>query len=275
MSPSDVATVVGSRGRVGRAFTNAARRMRKYRTVQEISTRPSSVMYYPLLGGEGDPIFVATTADSIQCVINATPPKRRNDLVWMQNGILTGVLGQHHLADTTRAVLRLSAQADGSFQSGSLASVVHGTHAHDFANILRVGGGVDCDVTSNLSDVDVAAFQKLLWSTAVPLLCNALGGVDVAHVIKNAGDDLDMLVRELAYAAAPHALGRNLHDCEADSAVAHVRAYSADVSSSKPSSKLAQDEWAWRNGWFLEKGSTPLHVSWVSKSPDLCHLLDV
>ncbi|XRB16778.1 hypothetical protein RI054_13g66220 [Pseudoscourfieldia marina] len=147
--------------------------------------------------------------------------------------------------------------------------------AYDFANILRVGGGVDCDVTSNLSDVDVAAFQKLLWSTAVPLLCNTLGGVDVAHVIKNAGDDLDLLVRELAYAAAPHALGRNLHDCEADSAVAHVRAYSADVSSSKPSSKLAQDEWAWRNGWFLEKASTPLHVSWVSKSPDLCHLLDV
>merc|ERR1719217_257599 len=54
------------------------------------------------------PIYVTTRNNDLQAIIDATPPERREDLVFMQNGMLGAFLEKNGLADATQVLLYLA-----------------------------------------------------------------------------------------------------------------------------------------------------------------------
>ena len=63
---------------------------------------------FPASPVEG-PIYVCTRNDALAGIIEATPPERRADLVFMQNGMLGSFLEGEGLADNTQASVTLPA----------------------------------------------------------------------------------------------------------------------------------------------------------------------
>lgn len=224
--------------------------------------------------GAAGPIFVATTADDVEEVVLGTPEERRADLVFMQNGVLRDVLARHGAAErATRAVLRLSAHGEKFTSGGRLPTVVFGKYSGELARTLE-SAGVSCKVATSFGEVDEAAYMKVVWASAVPLLSDALGNVTVGEIVANYRPELEALVAELAHAAMPHAVGVNAaSDNDVKRTVDHVVAYSADVAAATPSHALARREWAWRNGYILARECTPLHAAWIQRAPNLCDLL--
>ena len=51
------------------------------------------------------PIYVCTRNDDLLDVLNKTPKKRREDLVFLQNGILEPFLNEHGLHDNTQGLI--------------------------------------------------------------------------------------------------------------------------------------------------------------------------
>lgn len=62
---------------------------------------------FPAAPTEG-PIYVCTRNDALSGIIDATPPERREDLVFLQNGMLGKFLKSKGLSDATQVLLYLA-----------------------------------------------------------------------------------------------------------------------------------------------------------------------
>lgn len=58
------------------------------------------------------PLWVCTTNDALQDVLQATPASQTRDLVFVQNGMLLPWLSQHNLQHNTRVLLYMSGEAE-------------------------------------------------------------------------------------------------------------------------------------------------------------------
>jgi hypothetical protein len=87
------ATIVGS-GRLGSAL-------------QQMGNGEDEVVGrdQPISEGGSGPIFVSTRNDDLEGVLQQTPPSRREDLVFMQNGMLLPWLRHHSLHSNTQALI--------------------------------------------------------------------------------------------------------------------------------------------------------------------------
>ena len=93
------------------------------------------------------PIYVTTRNNDLAGVIEATPPERREDLVFMQNGMLGKFLDEKGLGDNTQVLLYLAvaklgeAPIDGitEFNPDGLTAAT-GKWAGAFADRLNKGG---------------------------------------------------------------------------------------------------------------------------------------
>ncbi|EFJ42893.1 hypothetical protein VOLCADRAFT_96870 [Volvox carteri f. nagariensis] len=260
---SSSATLVGY-GRVGKAFA----KMLGDDLAATVSRRNGSIS----LDGKG-PIYVCTTNDALDDVLQRTPPARRRDLVLLQNGWLLPWLDRNGLEDVTLVALYMAASPGGTATDGR-RTVASGRWGDHVASTLN-RGGVSCAVVSR-DALYKALVEKALWASIFWMLSCALGGAKVGDIavhhrldVKALVDELLPMMRQSLEAAAAKRPG-------ADAAAAALRDhgtvldalmdYSMSIGQAVPSREMALAEFSWRNGALLEMGLTPLHCSWLQRA---------
>ncbi len=194
-----------------------------------------------LKGPPGDPIVVTTGCDDLAMVIERTPRHRKEDLVFVQNGMFRALLREHQLPGATRGLLWMAVRARGAPIEPGRPAVFTGPHAREMMRWF-ITIGIDAEVT-DWARFTALELEKLIWNTAFGLLCE-LYGLDVGAVATERRNELTALVQELAR------VGRMSTGSEMPLNVLVQRLcdYSATVSTYKASVK----DFQWRNGWFLQ-----------------------
>ena len=202
---------------------------------------------------EGGPIYVCTRNDDLEAVVGATLPQRRQDLVFVQNGMLQSWLQQHGLAENTQALIYFAVQKLGDTPVDGGGSVVCGLWAEAFSQLLQ-SAGIECTVVERPT-YQRQMVEKLLWNCIFGLLSQRLNTA-VGEIANRNAADVEILVQELA-PLAERELGIDLQP--------GVSQRLCDYSRSVADYRGAVKELPWRNGWFLNLAKTPKHVQWLEE----------
>jgi hypothetical protein len=213
------------------------------------------------------PIYVCTRNDALAGIVAATPEHRREDLVFMQNGMLGDFLEAEQLADATQVLLYLAVAKLGEAPIDGITdtnpdglTAAKGKWAATFAARLHAGG-LKCRQLAG-EEYAKAMLEKHVWICAFMMVGALHGGVTVGEVEADYSEQLACLVAELC-AAGEEELGVTL-----DAGVlARLAAYGRSVSHFPTAVK----EFEWRNGWFHQISQaavaagrpdpTPLHTA--------------
>lgn len=207
---------------------------------------------------EPGPLLVCTRNDDLDAVLARTPPGRRGDLFFLQNGMLRPWLSRHGLGANGRGLLFVAVARKGDDALPGGTSPLCGRHGETVAAWLR---GLDLPaVAVDPSAFAVVELEKLVWNSAFGLLCQALD-VDVGAALADAR--CDRLLRELIDVGAR---GMDLAIDET-AMIARLRAYAATI----PRYRGAVREWPWRNGYFVraaaEQGcALPVHSALAAQA---------
>ena len=202
---------------------------------------------FPAEPAEG-PIYVTTRNDDLQGVIDKTPAHRREDLVFMQNGMLGKFLEGNNLGANTQVLLYLAvaklgeAPIDGitEFNPDGLTAAT-GKWATAFADRLDKGD-LKCRALAG-ADYTAAMLEKHVWICAFMMVGALNGGVTVGEVESAHAGQLQPLIAELC-AAGEAELGVKLPEGAYDRLAAYGRSVAHFPTAVK--------EFEWRNGWFYE-----------------------
>jgi hypothetical protein len=112
--------------------------------------------------GESGPIYVCTRNNDLDAIIDSTPVQRREDLVFLQNGILTEFLESKGLSENTQALIYFAVSKKGEkpidgktdLNPDGLTAVT-GKWGKDLAARLNIGG-LACHV-----------YEKKTWEIAM------------------------------------------------------------------------------------------------------------
>ncbi|CAM9155367.1 unnamed protein product, partial [Phaeothamnion confervicola] len=208
----------------------------------------------PIPAGEG-PIYVCTRNDDLEDVIARTPAGRRQDLVFLQNGVLAPLLAKHGLSNNTQglvyfAVSRLGeSPIDGvtDVDPGGLTSAT-GKWASRWKALLagELGTASVAPLSCHVVEPDVFTarmFEKHVWICAFMLLgrkhdCN-VGTVESAHAA-----EARTLLSELLGCVVGHCSGVRFAPGAEDRLMAYARSVAHYPTAIK--------EFKWRNGWFWD-----------------------
>eukprot|EP00324_Dicrateria_rotunda_P005664 CAMPEP_0206170098 /NCGR_PEP_ID=MMETSP1474-20131121/37776_1 /ASSEMBLY_ACC=CAM_ASM_001110 /TAXON_ID=97495 /ORGANISM="Imantonia sp., Strain RCC918" /LENGTH=289 /DNA_ID=CAMNT_0053576561 /DNA_START=82 /DNA_END=948 /DNA_ORIENTATION=- len=217
------------------------------------------------------PIYVATRNDALAGIIADTPAHRREDLVFMQNGMLDAFLASQGLADATQVLLYLAVTKLGAEPIDGITDLcsdgltsAKGKWAGAFRARLA-NGGLTCQVKEG-AEYDKAMLEKHIWICSFMLVGALHGGLTVGQVESEHSAELRALVAELA-AAGEVALGVSLEAGVYDRLAAYGRSVHFFPTAVK--------EFEWRNGWFYELSQRaaaegkpdplPLHTAGLEK----------
>eukprot|EP00195_Chlamydomonas_chlamydogama_P007584 CAMPEP_0202907694 /NCGR_PEP_ID=MMETSP1392-20130828/43520_1 /ASSEMBLY_ACC=CAM_ASM_000868 /TAXON_ID=225041 /ORGANISM="Chlamydomonas chlamydogama, Strain SAG 11-48b" /LENGTH=263 /DNA_ID=CAMNT_0049596709 /DNA_START=187 /DNA_END=978 /DNA_ORIENTATION=- len=224
-------TIVGG-GRVGLALADMG-------TSDVVVKRGESVH------GPPGPIIVCTRNDDLQAVVDLTPPNRREDLVFIQNGMLQPWLDARDLGENTQVLVYFAVAKKGDKPTDGKTDVnpegltaAYGKHAAAVAARLHAGG-LSCKVLDKV-EFTKAMLEKLIWISAF-MAIGAKHGATVGEVEKNHKAEISKLIEELA-AAGSRELGISLNP----GSVERLLAYGRSVAHFPTAVK----EFPWRNGWF-------------------------
>jgi hypothetical protein len=231
-------------------------------------------------------------------VIQRTPKQRRNDLVFVTNGIPSVFLCEEiagclydgiDVQEITVSVPHFGILKVGQYpiaNESSPLTIVHGRHSQVLQRILSEYG-VQTQVVDNLKIVDGAAIKKLLWVSIMWLLCHECDEnserssehpLTVTEVHEQRNSDLKRLVNELIppanlllaqYHPESHdalAKGSSLSIGSAKDIIEYMEAYSYSMLNAIPNKVLAIDEFSQRNGYLLaldRSAAQPLHSHFV------------
>jgi ketopantoate reductase len=193
------------------------------------------------------PVLVCVRNNDLEGVILSTPTERRKDLIFIQNGMIDSLLQNHGLDKATRGILYFAIEEKGGKIVDGGGSVFCGDYAPWLVSLLQ-GASVDAKVvvrdrfTSEMG-------RKLIWNSVFGVL-GEVYQINVAQTLDSHRDEFRALVAELKgvfESSTKIALGDDLEQALTD--------YAAKVSHYR----CRASEWGWRNGWFLDKNSTPLH----------------
>lgn len=206
-----------------------------------------------LSGPQGDPIVVAVRNPDLADVVRATPQHRRDDLVFLQNGMIRETLAELGVARATRGLLYFAVPSRGAPVQPGRTSWFSGPHGLAVARWLGTMGLVS-------RDVDWARFsfyelEKVSWLVAHGLLCT-VHDCTVGEVAERHADTLLALARELGV------IGRCAHGVDVDPE--YLRDKLVDYSRSVPEWRASVKAWDWRDGWFQRQAArhgveTPVH----------------
>ncbi|MEL6345739.1 MAG: hypothetical protein AAFV53_21700 [Myxococcota bacterium] len=199
------------------------------------------------------PIYVCTRNDDLIGVIENTPPARRADLVFVQNGMIETFLDTHGMAENTQGLLYFAVSSVGATPVDGGQTTLWGRWAPVFAERLR-RGGIQCIVQPDRDAYRRVMVEKFLWIAVFGLLSQRHQAT-VGAVVKDHRPDVDDLTAELTE-VCERALGLTMPTDLAD----RLCAYSMSIASYQGAVK----EFPWRNGWLLAQERTPLHVAWLS-----------
>lgn len=208
------------------------------------------------MDGPPGPIIVTTRNNDLQGVVDATPPERREDLVFIQNGMLQPWLDERGLGDNTQvlvyfAVAKLGdAPIDGKTDTNPEGlTAATGKHAEAFAARLA-GGDLSCKVLDRVQ-YKKSMLEKLIWICALMVVGARHGGCSVGEVESKHTQEVSDLIQELAAGGAA-ALDVQLDD----GVVPRLLAYSRSVAGFPTAVK----EFEWRNGWFHEQSKEAINA---------------
>lgn len=200
------------------------------------------------------PLIVCTRNDDLAAVIQATPAHRREDLVFIQNGMLRPLLVEHGLQDNTQALVYFAVSKRGDAPVDGGGTVVTGKWAQAFCKLLAKGD-LECSVVDS-TRFGQQMVEKLLWNCVFGLLCQ-VHDASVGTLVREQRAQIDALVAELS-GVAERALGLTLES--------GVSQRLCDYSLKIADYKGAVKEMRWRNGWFLEQERTPVHVGLLERA---------
>ncbi|BBN14828.1 hypothetical protein MPTK1_6g14820 [Marchantia polymorpha subsp. ruderalis] len=220
--------------------------------------------------GQG-PIIICTRNDSLAGIIDATPASRREDLVFIQNGMLEPFLESKGLASATQVLVYFAvakagdAPIDGKTDmnpEGLTAST--GKWASAVAARLE-SAGLSCKVL-DAEEFKKPQLEKLIWISAFMLVGTRHPGATCGDVESKYREEVVSLIQELA------AVAESVKNTKFDSGIEErLCAYARSVSHYPTAVK----EFEWRNGWFydisqraLSNGETdpcPLHTAWLKE----------
>lgn len=221
------------------------------------------------------PIYVCTRAEDLEAVITACPKGRRDDLVFLQNGMLEPILRKYSLVDNTRANLYLAVPKLGKPPiDGITASHPDGlTAAHGkWAGSLQgrlAEANMSCRILHE-RDFQRSTLEKLIWISAYNLVGAIYGGVSMGEVATRYATDVDAMVTELGTMVRFTLTVGMLPRLEE-----RQREYALSVKDFPTSLK----EFEFRNGYFYkysmlarEKGfpdPTPMHTDFLEEGKKL------
>lgn len=223
---------------------------------------------FPADAPAGCPIFVCTRNDALDGIIEACPAERREDLVFMQNGMLQPYLDAKGLGDNTQALIYMAVAKLGDKPTDGLTdtdpeglTAACGKHAEALAARLRAGS-MSCHVLETEA-FRASMLEKLIWICAFMLVGARHPGATVGDVESQHTDEVSRLIEELAAGCEgvsfePDVAGR-------------LRAYARSVAHFPTAVK----ELEWRNGYFhaltkakVSEGEAdpfPTHTAWLEE----------
>ncbi|KAL2621922.1 hypothetical protein R1flu_002127 [Riccia fluitans] len=216
------------------------------------------------------PIIVCTRNDVLSSIIDSTPSNRREDLVFVQNGMLDPLLESKGLTATQVLVYFAVAKLGDPPTDGITdlnpegLTAASGKWASAIAARLK-SAGLSCKVLDP-EEFKKPQLEKLIWICAFMLVGARHPGSTVGDVESKHRDELASLVEELAAAAESE---KNI---KFDSGVVdRLCAYARSVSHFPTAVK----EFEWRNGFFynisqraLADGLSdpcPTHTAWLKE----------
>ncbi|CAL8464443.1 g3978 [Coccomyxa elongata] len=216
------------------------------------------------------PVVVCTRNDALDDVVASTPPNRRKDLVFIQNGMLQPWLDKKGLGDNTQVLVYFAvakkgeAPVDGKTDLNPEGlTAAWGLHAEAVAERLRANG-LSCS-TPDKPDFVKAMLEKLVWISAY-MLVGARHKATIGEVEGQYRSEVGSLIEELATGGAAE-LGVSLDD----GYIERLHAYSRSVAHFPTAVK----EFQWRNGWFFDlskkaeaEGKSdpfPTHTAWLKE----------
>lgn len=149
------------------------------------------------------PVYVCTQAADLEAVIAACPENKKDDLVFMQDGMLEPLFQRNGLYGPTQAALYLAILRVGGRPLDGTTSdapegltTVTGKWAEAFAMRMKTGE-LSCHVRPD-RDARRAVMEKAVFTTAYQLVGACYGGLNVGEVAKHHQNDVDAICRELA-----------------------------------------------------------------------------
>jgi ketopantoate reductase len=250
--------IIIGQGRVGGGLIRRADRV-------GVATKPvtRTAGWSQIRGDGAGPILVCTNADDLACVIDATPEQRRQDLVFVQNGMLNTHLKELGRAANTRGLLYFAVPTRGVEPEPGGESIFTGPHAESMANwfhaIELAADAVSADAFSN----EMAS--KLIWNCVFGLLCD-VHDAPVGRICSHHRDAVDALAQELI-----SVINAGIHtSLEPQATILDLVAYSESI----PDYQGTLKQWPWRNGWFVNTAKTlgrptPIHDDFLlGRRPD-------
>ncbi len=197
------------------------------------------------------PIYVCTRNNDLAKIVEDCPEKRKEDLVFLQNGILTDFLRSKGLEKNTQglvyfAVSKLGeAPIDGKTDTNPEGlTAVCGKWAEDMSERLRVAD-LACKVLDEEA-FNIAMLEKHIWICAFMAVGSQYEECTVGDVESTHNKEIREVISELAalasyetkvsFPSSPAPLDDRL--CAYARSVAHF--------------PTALKEFEWRNGWFAE-----------------------
>ncbi len=247
--------VVGA-GRIGTALASRSQRAGVACT---LVTRTEG--WDAVAGPPGDPLVITVRNDDLEGVVSRVPGHRRDDLVFVQNGMIRPWLRDHALAAATRGVLWLAVPAKGDeITPGGRDNPFCGPQALAMARwFVTIGLAARAVDWATFSTIEL---EKLIWNAAFGALCD-VHDTDVGGVVEHHRDDLTALALELARTSRV-SMGVHL---DPERLIERLCAYSATI----PRYRASVKEWRWRDGWFQEIAkqhglATPVHSEMLRKA---------
>lgn len=194
-----------------------------------------------LQGKAGEPVLVATRNDALAGVVQKVPEHRREDLVFVQNGMLRPWITEQGLGAVTRGILFFAVQRKGDTPQPGGESPFWGPRAALVVEWMQAHGLPAKAVSAEqFAQIEL---EKLAWNCVFGVMGQA-SGLGVGAVVEQRGDAFAALSAELL------ALGAKSLEIDLDpAAITHSM---ADYARSIPSYQASVKEWAWRNGWFVD-----------------------
>lgn len=204
-------------------------------------------------GPPGNVVLVTVRNDDLPDVVAKVPLHRRDDLVFIQNGMVRTWLRDKALGRCTRGLLYFAVPRPGARIEPGDSSPFCGPYALAMVQWLVTIG-------IKAHQVDWACFsarelEKLVWNAAFGLMCERYN-CSVGTIVEDHRQELEALVVELS------AVGRSMMgvDLPLDFLMGRLCEYSSKIADHRG----AVSEFRWRNGWFVKgaaqrKVATPLH----------------
>jgi len=207
------------------------------------------------------PVLLCTGAQHLAAAVAECPQDRRADLVFMQNGAIEPWLAAQGLeATATRALLYLAAAEGGrgGLRDGGGLSIASGPWAVETRLALGAAGVAAREVPQE--EFARLAFRKLLWSSIFWCLSAGRGGAPVGELVRDldSREEVEALACELLAVGGP---AYGLCGDDGEELVTDLVHYSLSIPHAVPSVPMALEELSWRNGFFLRRRRSPLHLA--------------